>query len=320
MLLPVLAQAQDEMTLERAKMLIPRPSIGPVKSLIPSEKVAAEDTLDTSDPRIKIVLNSNGTWKYIKDWSAGTPDDIFSESWVENSVASYNIPHAQLPDRMTVPLVDSVSRFACPYTTKVFSPFGIRHRRRHQGVDLPLKKGDPVYAAFDGRVRASMWSKGYGNLVIIRHGNGLETTYGHLSERKVNAGDWVSAGDVVGLGGSTGRSTGPHLHFETRYKGYAFDPQWIIDFEKAELRQSVFVLKRRYLSEYSKYVPESEDVEEEILAAEEKERAAVYHKVVSGDTLSGIALKYHTSVAAICKLNGITTKTTLRLGRSLQVK
>ena len=329
----LLAGPQDDgerMTMSRALSLIPRPGIAPVKSLIPSSKPAA-DTLDTSDPRIKIELCSDGTWRYLKDWEAEGVDDIFTECWVENSPAAYHVALNDLPLRMTIPLVDSASRFCCPYVTKVYSPFGYRHGRRHQGVDLPLHKGDPVRAAFDGRVRVSTWHKGYGNLVIVRHGNGLETIYGHLSERKANVGDWVSSGDVLGLGGSTGRSTGPHLHFETRYKGYAFDPQWIIDFESAELRHGIFSLKRKYLSDHSRYVPESEDEEEQIYKTEEEERAeaeriakekaaAVYHKVRSGDTLYGLALKYHTNVASICKLNGITPKTVLKLGRSLRIK
>ena len=138
-------------------------------------------------------------------------------------------------------------------------------------------------------------------------------------------------GDVIGLGGSTGRATGPHLHFETRYKGYAFDPQWIIDFESGDLRQGAYVLRRRLLNPSATYVPSSEDEEEEIYLTEEQERAeeerlareraaARYHTIRSGDTLSGLALKYGTTVNAICKLNNITPTTTLRVGRSIRVK
>ena len=214
---------------------------------------------------------------------------------------------------------------------KVFSPFGWRRRRNHTGVDLPLATGTPVYAAFDGRVRCSMYNRGYGNVVVIRHASGLETTYAHLKERNVQTGDYVSAGDVIGLGGSTGRSTGPHLHFETRYEGYAFDPQWLIDFETGTLRHGYFVLKRKYLSNTSRYYPESEEEEEEIYKTEEEDRAeaeriaremaaAQYHTVKSGDTLYGLAARYHTTVGAICKLNGISASTPLRIGKKLRVK
>ena len=229
-----------------------------------------------------------------------------------------------------IALVDSASRFVVPYQTKVFSRFGIRRGRRHQGVDLPLKTGTPVVAAFDGRVRASTYSKGYGNLVIIRHENGLETFYGHLSKREVEVGDWVRAGDEIGLGGSTGRSTGPHLHFETRYQGYAFDPEWIADYENGELRKNVFVLRRSYLDAHSRYTPESIDEEDEIYADEERiveeekriaaERAAMrYHTVKNGESLSVIARKEGKSLNAIIKLNPGINPDKLSIGQKIRV-
>jgi len=317
------------MTLKRAELLVPRLSRGPVKSLIPGT-AQPYDTLDTSEPSIKLVLMDDNTWKYVRDGSLLKENDYYTTSWDNYNSDPYHIAYADLPERITLWLVDSTMRYSCPYQTKVYSKFGVRRGRRHQGVDLPLKKGTPVSAAFDGKVRISKYTRGYGNLVVIRHENGLETFYGHLSERKVNEGDWVQAGDVIGLGGSTGRSTGAHLHFETRYKGYAFDPQWIIDFETGELRHGVFTLKKKYLSEYSTYSPESEDVEEEILLAEAEDRAEAeriaaeqaamkYHTIKSGDTLGALAIKYGTTVSQLCKWNNITARTTLRIGRRLRV-
>ena len=178
-------------------------------------------------------------------------------------------------------------------------------------------------------VRLSKYHRGYGNLVIIRHENGLETFYGHLSRREVEPGDWVRAGQVIGLGGSTGRSTGPHLHFETRYQGFAFDPQWLIDFESGDLRKRVFTLKKKFLSIDSKYVPESEDVEEDILldeASSDQEETPVqeaqpqYYKIRPGDTLTRLARKNGVTVRQLCEWNGLTTKSTLRVGRSIRVK
>jgi murein DD-endopeptidase MepM/ murein hydrolase activator NlpD len=190
-------------------------------------------------------------------------------------------------------------------------------------VDIPLSTGDPVYATFTGQVRVSRYSKGYGNLVIIRHENGLETFYGHLSERKVEVGDWVNAGQVIGLGGSTGRSTGPHLHYETRYQGFSFDPQWLIDFKTGELRHRLFVLKQKYFSQYCSYEQNFEDEmfneEEDIREAAELE-AMRWHVVRSGDTLYGLAIANRTTVAEICRLNGISSKATLRIGQKLRVR
>ena len=293
-------------------------------------KGAEVDTLDIQDGRLLLVLKDDHTWYYIKNFKMMESDSTFVQNWVPNTANPFTAPLDSLPLRNSIALVDSASRFVVPYQTKVFSRFGMRRGRRHQGVDLPLKMGTPVVAAFDGRVRASTSTKGYGNLVIIRHENGLETFYGHLSKREVEVGDWVRAGDEIGLGGSTGRSTGPHLHFETRYQGYAFDPEWIADFEQGELRKNVFVLRRSYLDARSRYTPESIDEEDEIYADEERiveeekriaaERAAMrYHTVKSGDTLGAIARKEGKSLNAIIKLNPGINPDKLSLGQKIRV-
>ena len=291
---------------------------------------AAVDTLDIDDGRLLLVLKDDHTWYYIKNFKRMEADKTFTEAWVPNSTNPYNIPLDSLPLHNSICLVDSASVFVCPNPVKVFSKFGYRHGRQHQGVDLPLKTGTPVYAAFDGRVRASEYHSGYGNLIIIRHENGLETFYGHLSKREVEVGDWVHAGDQIGLGGSTGRSTGPHLHFETRYKGFAFDPEWIADYEKGKLRSNVFVLRRSYLNASSHYVPESLDEEEDVYLADEKieqeeqriaaEKAAMrYYTVRSGDTLSTIAKKHGKSLSAIQRLNPGVNSNRLRIGQRIRV-
>lgn len=323
-------EQEEPMTLKRAELLIPRPQLKPIRSIEPGNS-SALDTLDTGNPLIKLVLYADNTWKYIKDGDILKQNEFFTTNWDNKNMDPFHTEFDTLPDRTTLWLVDDAAQFCCPYTTKVYSKFGYRHRRRHQGCDLPLKTGDPVRAAFDGMVRVSNYTKGYGNLVIIRHANGLETFYGHLSKRNVNEGDWVSSGDIIGLGGSTGRSTGPHLHFETRYQGYAFDPEWLIEFETGTLRSGVFTLKKKYLSPNSKYIPESEDEEEEILLAEDADREAAakkaaaeaakqYHTIKSGDTLGALARKYHTTVRQLCAWNGIKETTILRLGQKLRVK
>lgn len=320
---------RPKLTLEQAELIIPRPQLKPVKSLVPGQANAI-DTLDTQDPLIKLILYADNTWRYVKDGDRMMNDEWFKKNWNDSAMDPFGVEYSTLPERVTLWLVDENSDFCCPYQTRVFSKFGIRKGRRHQGCDLPLTKGDPVFAAFDGKVRISNYTSGYGNLVVIRHANGLETAYGHLSERKVKVGDWVTAGDIIGLGGSTGRSTGPHLHFETRYQGYAFDPEWICDFEKGTLRSGVFTLKKKYLNAASTYVPESEEEEEAILLAEEEERAAAqkkaaekaaiqYHTIKRGDTLGALAAKYHTTVRQLCAWNGIKETTLLQLGKKLRV-
>ena len=319
------------MTRQRAEMLLDRNVItGPVKSLIPGEASGALDTLETGNPEVKIVLFADNTWKYIKNSDILETERYFKENW-NDSPDAYHIDYNALPERTTLWLVDDNSQYCCPNPVAVFSKFGYRHRRRHQGVDLPLKTGDPVRVAFDGKVRVSKYYRGYGNLIVVRHANGLETFYAHLSARDVEVNDWVTAGQVIGKGGSTGRSSGPHLHFETRYKGYAFDPEWLIKFPEGTLRSGTFTLKRKYLNPASHYVPTSDDEEEEILLAEQEERAEAakkaaqqaavqYYTIRKGDTLGKIAVKYHTTVSKLCKLNNITPRTTLKIGRRIRVR
>jgi len=310
----------------------------PVQSSM-STSTPYADTLDTGNPDVKVLLYSNNTWRYVRDQGDLNRDEVYTKDWETDVTNPYRITEESLPAEWTVWVVDSLDSYCCPNKTQYSSRFGYRHGRRHMGIDLPYPKGTPVYAAFDGKVRVSNYSSGYGNLVVIRHPNGLETFYGHLSERKVEVDQWVHAGDVIGLGGSTGRSTGPHLHFETRYKGLAFDPMWLIDFNTGVLRHRLFRLKRKWFSPNSRYYQEEEDEEiiaagdeADRIAAEEKARkeaaareaaakAAVrYHTVRSGDTLSRIAQRYGTSVNTLCRLNGIKATTTLQIGRRLRVK
>ena len=297
------------------------------------------DTLDTGNPGVKVVLYSNGTYRYVKDPILVAADSVFTECWDTRSVNPYRDQPDPIPDRFSIWVVDSLDSYVCPYVVHPRSLFGYRHGRRHQGIDLPYPKGTPVRVAFDGKVRISDYVGGYGNLVVVRHANGLETFYAHLSKRNVQSGDWVSAGDIIGEGGSTGRSTGPHLHFETRYKGAAFDPSWLIDFETGTLRHRLLKIRSWYFNPNQRYVQNVDD-EDEIFRTDEEDRllaeenakkeaaaraaaeaaAMRYHTVRSGDTLSAIARKYKTSVREICRLNGIKETTVLQVGKRLRVR
>lgn len=148
-----------------------------------------------------------------------------------------------------------VSEFTMPVNGRVTSEYGYRprFRRMHRGIDLSLKTGDTVRAAFSGIVRIVNYeSGGYGNYVVLRHDNGVETVYGHFSKHLVKREQIVGVGQPIGLGGSTGRSTGPHLHFEIRYLGLALNPSAIIDFKEGIARQNIYTFDKRTYQNYSK--------------------------------------------------------------------
>jgi len=191
----------------------------------------------------------------------------------------------------------------------VTSNYGWRRRRMHRGVDFRLKVGDSIRAAWDGRVRIRKSEgrrKGYGNYYVIRHPNGLETVYGHLSKHIVHAGDSVKAGQVIGLGGNTGRSSGPHLHLEFRFLGIDLDPAELLDYKTMTPKQPLYLFKKKHA-----------DLVREGLAGDGE---AAYHRVRKGDTLGAIARKYHTSVERLCKLNGIRKNKPLSIGQRIRYK
>lgn len=212
----------------------------------------------------------------------------------------------QLEDPITFLLYDSAAgRYTSMpmHRTNQTSTFGWRWGRPHLGVDLDLETGDTLRAAFDGIVRLAYWDgSGYGNFVLIRHYNGLETLYGHMSELGSVVGQYVKAGDIIGYGGSTGRSTGPHLHFEVLYAGRAINPDLLYDFGNWQLRNSEFTL-----------------VPKQYQTATANFRKVNYHKVMPGETLSAISRKYRVSVNYLTSLNGITRNTPIRAGQRIRV-
>ena len=289
------------------------------------------DTLDTHDMFRKVVLFDNGTWLYYNIDMSFIPYAMESDHWTTEKVHSYNdIALIDLPDSLVLHLVDSIHGFCIPHPGPVTSQYKYRWKRAHKGTDIGLHVGDAVYAAFDGIVRVALpinLTGGYGNVLVIRHPNGLETYYGHLSRFIVKSGDIVKAGELIGYGGSTGNSTGPHLHFETRYMGQAFDPERIFDFENGTLRTEEFVLYKHYFSINSHYgqtdeqsLSASQKKPSEPKSSKAKQGKKTYHTVKKGDNLSKIAKRYGTTVSNICKMNGIKSNKPLKVGQKLRVK
>ena len=234
-------------------------------------------------------------------------EDFFSnyQSFDSESIHYPKVDFSNKKDTTIIPLITGDQRYVHPHPGIVTSRFGVRRHRYHYGVDQRLRTGDPVVSAFDGVVRIARRSPTYGFLVVVRHTNGLETYYAHLSRLLVEPGQEVKAGERIGLGGNTGRSRGSHLHFEVRYLGAPLNPEDLIDFEKQELISPVLELSAHHF----RYLPDVAKLNQ-----------ATFHTVRSGDTLGAIARRYGTTVGAICRLNGISSTSIIRPGQRLRVR
>ena len=184
---------------------------------------------------------------YATEEDSEVPANGVYESWTNSRINPYMTPISKLPDSVRI----NLSQYVPPVTSFITSHFGMRRYRFHYGTDLKLNVGDPVHCAFNGKVRITGYEgKGYGNYVVVRHDNGLETVYGHLSKISVHENQALKAGDEIGLGGSTGRSTGPHLHFETRYLGNAINPEKLFDFAYHMPLKDQYVITRNHSFDY----------------------------------------------------------------------
>lgn len=223
-----------------------------------------------------------------------------------NTDAIFHLQKGIIPVRDTLRLVLSHEDcdHALPSPGHISSPYGPRKGRMHYGVDLKLATGDPVVSAFAGMVRISRYNPTFGHVVVVRHYNGLETLYAHLSKRMVQPGDIIEAGELIGLGGNTGRSYGSHLHFEVRFMDQPIDPKEIFDLESGELKAKTFDLHKGTF--------------EAIARARVEASARKYHTVRSGETLSAIARRYGSSVNTLCKLNGLRATSIIRPGQRIR--
>ncbi|MDR2970694.1 MAG: peptidoglycan DD-metalloendopeptidase family protein [Bacteroidales bacterium] len=220
-------------------------------------------------------------------------------------------------DRTINPDTVILGNYVHPTKHKATSLYGVKRRRgrRHWGIDMPFPEGTPVVAAFDGIVRVSTYNNGgYGNLIVLRHENRLETYYAHLSRRLVNPGQLVRAGDTIGLGGTTGRSRGPHLHFETRYLGQHFNPTRIIDFVNYKLACDTLYIGGKVIKTNTDPVANNS-----VQDGQPVDPSPQYITVRRGDTLGGLAKKYRTTVDKLKKLNNMKSDF-LREGQKLRVK
>ena len=205
----------------------------------------------------------------------------------------------------------------------ITSRYGYRaaFRRQHKGLDIKVYTGDTIVAAFDGKVRIVRYDRGgYGKYVVIRHPNGLETIYGHLSKQLVAVDDEVKAGEPIGLGGNTGRSTGSHLHFETRLLGRAIDPALMFDFVNQDVTGDYFVFRKNEPSQGNALAQGGANGRGKASTASSgsSQRSFHYYKVKRGESLYVIAGKLGLTVDKLCSINRLRKKSVLRPGQILR--
>jgi murein DD-endopeptidase MepM/ murein hydrolase activator NlpD len=230
--------------------------------------------------------------------------ELYHHSWTSQRINPYGVKIDSIPDSTLIDVRD----FVYPtVSNRITSNFGMRRYRWHYGTDIGLTVGDTIFSTFGGCVRIIDYEpKGYGRYVVVRHDNGLETVYAHLSRVLCHLDEEVEAGQPIALGGNTGRSTGPHLHYEIRYLGNAFNSVKLIDYENRCARGETYLITL-------------DDTYSHNAALKELAKAK-YHKVRKGDTLSGIARRYGTTVSKLCKLNHISPKKILRIGQSIRYR
>lgn len=274
--------------------------------------IAKQAPLDTHMKKLDTLALRN----VIEREEAEAPSSMLYPEWSNK----YAHRESALPDSFRI----NLRGFHMPCESRVVtSNYGARWGRMHKGTDIKVYIGDTIRAAFSGKVRIVRYeAAGYGKYVVIRHNNGLETVYGHMSKWLVEENQTVKAGQPIGLGGNTGRSTGSHLHFETRLCGVAINPTTFFDFVNQDVVADSYLFKkanfRRQLASVSRKVRESARQQSASESLESENTVTHYHKVVAGETLSSIARKRNTTIDQICRMNHISKNVKVRPGQILR--
>lgn len=237
-----------------------------------------------------------------EDGFAFFPAQRFYGSWNTRMLFPYTDSLYKADTLVNLDLSPGISgEFYFPFDGTLTSGYGWRDSAFHRGIDIDLNRGDSVHAAFTGMVRFAGKQGGYGNVVIIRHYNGLETVYAHLWKIKCKPGDIVNSGQLIGLGGNTGHSTGTHLHFETRFRGVAINPAYFINLETRTL------------------ISEKVDVVRTKQGYAVRPVGVQFHTVKRGDNITKIAQQYGRSISQIRAYNGWEGGVRLKQGQQVRV-
>ncbi|WP_175418910.1 peptidoglycan DD-metalloendopeptidase family protein [Aureibaculum algae] len=251
------------------------------------------------------------------DYSSVNP--FINEYWDNDKLKPYPIPIKNVP--FEIDFKDSIYASPVLIDKVVTSRYGWRNRRPHNGIDIDLVTGDSLRAILSGKVRYVGYNRGYGKCIIVRHSNGLELLYAHLSNQIVKENDLVLKGQIIGNGGVTGNARGSHLHLETSFKGNFINPEYLFDFgEKNKIRSDKIWVTNKWTSPHLHSSKRKSDIQVATTFKEATNQKVVQvktHRIRRGDSLSRIANKYGTSISALCKANKIRRTTILKPGKRL---
>lgn len=293
-------------------------------------------SMPNEDSEIEAVLDSVYNADSLN--SVFPASNLYKNQWNNTNIKYSPTEFTHKNDTIIFSLVSfGESSFYPPYKGRILSKFGPRHGRMHTGTDIKLNLGDSVRCAFDGKVRLAKRFSGYGNMVLVRHNNGLETIYAHLKSISVKVNDTIRAGGLIGLGGRTGRATTEHLHFETRIFGDPFDSNKYIDFDNFALRSNIiYYCNKKIFVEPDKVKIDDQVVPQQVLANNDSSNSPksiagnqetsstsmldpIKHIIQAGDNLWSISKKYNTTIKSICELNKIYTNQVLKVGTILYI-
>ncbi|MGY6648430.1 peptidoglycan DD-metalloendopeptidase family protein [Wenyingzhuangia sp. IMCC45574] len=243
----------------------------------------------------------------------------YTTSWSNTTYNPYKKNSVQFP--IHISFKDSLYHSPIPRKKVITSRYGWRNRRAHKGIDIDLITGDSVFAILPGKIRYVKYHSGHGKTIVVRHENGLETVYAHLSKYLVKVNDTVKKGQVIGKGGNTGHSTGSHLHLEVHYKGVSINPEILFSFDESnKIRQQNNWVPKYWATPYFHRSTRQSKIQlyaskNEAIASEAKTK--IFYTVKRGDTLSRISHKYSVSIASICKTNAIKPSSVIKIGQNL---
>lgn len=245
--------------------------------------------------------------------------DWMGEYWNTNRFNPYPYKADMYPFK--VKFKDSVYCSPINRPKVITSHYGWRNGVAHKGIDIDLITGDLVKAMMPGVVRYVKYHYGHGKTVVVRHFNGLETVYAHLSKQFVKPNDTVKKGDLLGRGGITGNSRGSHLHLEVRYNGICINPEYFFEFSNEnKIRSKETWVTSNWALPYlynSRKDPKIEICHTYEEAKNSQKTQAELYVIKKGDTLSAISSRYQLSIPALCKLNSIRRSTLLKVGQRL---